>query len=209
MNRGAFGMNIWNGFREIADGTSNTILASERCIADETGRRRMKQGVAYNGLPLAGYGKADLLRACTQFQGSGGSYDSAIPDANLSPYSGKRWSDGSIFYIGFNTILPPNGPACALSAVPGEIEWIDDTYFMPPSSYHSGGVNVALVDGSVRFVSENIDCTSDDGSGDIVVGNWLMVLGGAPVTLEYSGPSIFGIWGAMGSANGGESVQLP
>jgi prepilin-type processing-associated H-X9-DG protein len=57
------------------------------------------------------------------------------------------------------------------------------------SSYHSGGVNVSLGDGSVRFISETID------SGTIT----------ATTTPVSSGESPFGVWGALGSINGGEA----
>lgn len=64
---------------------------------------------------------------------------------------------------------------------------------------HPGGVNVAMCDASVRFVSETIN------TGD------LTVLHDEPSTniRKYTGPSRWGVWGAMGSAAGGESVALP
>ncbi|MBR6387675.1 MAG: DUF1559 domain-containing protein, partial [Thermoguttaceae bacterium] len=55
-------------------------------------------------------------------------------------------------------------------------------------SNHSGGVNVGMLDGSVRFVSETIDC-----------GN----LNAYQVT---AGKSPYGVWGAMGSPQGGETT---
>jgi len=66
---------------------------------------------------------------------------------------------------------------------------------MSPSSNHTGGVNVAFVDGSVHFVSEVVD------AGLVYVDThdlW-----------KLSGPSSFGVWGALGSIDGGETARLP
>ncbi|MDR2757260.1 MAG: DUF1559 domain-containing protein, partial [Planctomycetaceae bacterium] len=59
----------------------------------------------------------------------------------------------------------------------------------PPVSNHSGGVTVGLLDGSVRFITDTINC------GD---------LNAAAVK---TGSSPFGVWGALGSPSGGESVS--
>jgi len=59
------------------------------------------------------------------------------------------------------------------------------------SSYHTGGVNVTIGDGSVQFISDTIN------SGTLT-----------DTTTPTSGPSPFGVWGAMGSINGGENVTF-
>jgi prepilin-type processing-associated H-X9-DG protein len=59
---------------------------------------------------------------------------------------------------------------------------------LPPGSRHPGGVNVLLADGSTRFVSDSIDA-----------GN----LGLAPVN---TGRSPYGVWGALGSKDGSETI---
>ena len=59
---------------------------------------------------------------------------------------------------------------------------------------HTGGVNVALGDASVRFVSDTVN------SGNATTGN-----------LPAYGSSVmspFGIWGAYGTRNCGESTSL-
>jgi hypothetical protein len=57
-------------------------------------------------------------------------------------------------------------------------------------SYHPGGLNVALGDVSVRFISDNINC----GSG------W---------DANATELTWFGIWGALCAAQSGQSVNLP
>ena len=63
-------------------------------------------------------------------------------------------------------------------------------------SNHPGGVNVGLADGSVRFVSDSVDCTSHDDTTIDVSGEH---------AYRTSGQSLYGVWGAMGTPTGGES----
>ncbi len=75
-------------------------------------------------------------------------------------WRGYPWREGSIWRNGFNTLLPPNKPCFRPGA-----EWWE--LVTPASSYHPGGVNVCLVDGSVRFAPENIDGVVWMGAGTI------------------------------------------
>ena len=74
------------------------------------------------------------------------------------------------------------------------------------NSYHPGGVNVCRVDGSVIFVSESID------SGRLNEPAYRSA-GGQDSTAVISrrndeGPSAYGVWGAMGTKDGGEAISL-
>jgi hypothetical protein len=108
---------------------------------------------------------------------------------NVSPgRAGNAENRGVIFTIGwwhsslFSTIAPPNTPMCLQP---------DGSWGMfPPASYHTGGVSVGLFDGAVRFVSNAIDCGNQNA---------------AAVT---RGPSPYGVWGALGSPDGGEGKSL-
>ena len=62
------------------------------------------------------------------------------------------------------------------------------------TSLHTGGVQVLMVDGAVRFVSENID------TGDLTA-----------TTPNRNNPntrgrSPYGVWGALGTKRGGETI---
>jgi prepilin-type processing-associated H-X9-DG protein len=99
---------------------------------------------------------------------------------------GKFWHDGHPIYVAFNTILPPNGPSCSSA-----IAWGDGApALLPPTSYHTGGVNATRADGSVSFISDNIDTGNLTRSAQSAVGF-----------------SPYGVWGALGTKAGGETVS--
>ncbi|NLS98231.1 MAG: DUF1559 domain-containing protein [Planctomycetaceae bacterium] len=161
-------------FASVADGTSNTVMLSEHLVAANS--RTVRQGNAYNvsgilASPGVCYAQIDPNDR-TLFVGS------------VTNWPGTRWCHGAMSHIGFNTVLPPNGPSCA------ELANDNTTGGMvhPPTSNHPGGVNAAMGDASVRFISETID-----------TGNMYA----APRT---AGQSVYGVWGALGTKDGGETV---
>ncbi|QDV54909.1 DUF1559 domain-containing protein [Rosistilla oblonga] len=126
-------------FRDITDGTSNTSAFSERLLTDGN-----------NGV-------SDLRSDV--FLGTG---DPATPDeaiqmcyatdatnlANQFPlFMGAPWINGQHTYTHVDV---PNRRSCGFFPTKAT---------MPASSRHPGGANSGLCDGSVRFISENIDRT--------------------------------------------------
>lgn len=192
--RGAFGNKNWLDMGAILDGTSNTILMGERAI-DYLGERR----IVYATVIPSGSGWTgdwDVSAMCTNFR-----YNTCIvttgpdkfyPSAHtliLGKCSGRGWFKGMQPYVFFSTIMPPNGPSCGASYNNGS------SWAIGPSSYHSGGVNVVRVDGSVSFISEtinNITAGYDTGTA----------------RCKTSGKSDYGVWGALGSKDGGEVDSL-
>jgi len=200
--RGAFGTKVERGMGSIADGTSNTIGVLERLIGlnDNTDRSVTSVVIAnrvsaITAMPAAPSGAAPGTSFTT--------YPDVDPDDCLATAEGKyyrdglaynfiqgnRWGQGSGAYTMVGTIMPPNTAGCRNTAQSSDS---DSYHLVGPSSKHTGGVNCGLMDGSVRFFTDSIDARS---SGVTF-----------PYTLRSSGRSPFGVWGALGSINGGESV---
>jgi prepilin-type processing-associated H-X9-DG protein len=114
-------------------------------------------------------------------------YRSAIPLSKLG--RGANWVDGAAPFGLVNTILAPNGPSAAL----GSSEVSDGFY--SAGSFHTGGVNVCMMDGSVQFISDSID------TGDLT----------KPVpdseSDEEASPSPYGVWGALGTAQAADKAD--
>lgn len=101
----------------------------------------------------------------------------------------SRWNDGRSPYSGFFAAAPPNSVSCTGDGNSGNVH--DGSYALPgASSLHPGGVLTSLGDGSVRFVAETVD-TGNQGAAFNFTG----------------GASPYGVWGAMGSRNGGEAIS--
>ncbi len=170
----------WRGLEFIVDGTSSTIVFSETVTADDSETdKRIKTAVAGNLGPDSNYLKNCLAR----INPTDSNY---LTGTTSGGYRGMRICDGRYCMGDFSTVLPPNSPSC--SAGNYSSGWVTGS----ATSEHSGGVNAVLYDGSVRFVSETVDC----GQGTVKHSS------------PYFGPSIYGVWGAMGICNGGETKSL-
>jgi len=95
------------------------------------------------------------------------------------------WCDGQPEINSFYTVTPPNGPSCINN---GNTNADGDVGMFAASSYHTGRAQALLADGSVRFISENIDT------------------GNLAVTKTLGARSPYGVWGALGAKQGGETI---
>ncbi|MDR2756060.1 MAG: DUF1559 domain-containing protein [Planctomycetaceae bacterium] len=198
-SRGAFGPGnrFPVSFSSITDGTSNTIFFSESCVGaddDRTNRAGLVTGINY---------PTDKPSKVAAYRGVGADLADAAPTVAGSDQRGSRWADARLAFSGFNTVLPPNSPS-GLFDDPNSAGGAAYGNYATVSSFHPGGVIVALGDGAARFVSETIDCgdlTKHPGEGDPAYV--------ATDPHQWIGPTQYGIWGAAGSISGRESKSLP
>ncbi|WP_437191468.1 DUF1559 domain-containing protein [Planctomicrobium sp. SH527] len=173
--RGVFGnMGVRVGFADITDGTSNTAMFSERMFPADAGA--VGQGIKYN----VGDTIKDNPSLCRMEVDPNNR--KRFTNGNVTNW-GSKMSHGATSHVGFTTALPPNSPACASGSNDAGSHGV-----FPPSSHHTGGVHVAMADGAVRFVSDNID------AGDVTQPG--------PTSIGQRSP--YGVWGAIGSRSGGE-----
>ena len=193
-SRGAFGgYKKFHSMGSFTDGTSNTIVFSES-VSGDMNATRVKGNIAY----VAGSGNRN---AATPARCLAASPDKKIlTDPSLQFARGEAWFLGIPALNAFLTVLPPNSPSCSNQDDSEMLEWGAGIY--SASSYHTGGVNVGMGDGSVTFVSDTISATSTGDAAAILALQENFSNG----NFSASGRSPFGVWGAMGSLNGGESV---
>lgn len=178
-------------FSAVTDGLSNTIFMSERCT-NPRGRftddadRRVKSGTVIGANMWRGNPQAN----CMTTVGGDGMYLSTV---TTMAGSGSLFGMWYYNHTRFHTVMPPNGPSCGNAR--------DDTCVTSATSYHSGGVNVLFGDGSVKFISETVN------TGDLSVTTCLAPDVNGKVRDQYT-ESPYGVWGAMGTAQAGETVSL-
>ncbi|GAA4470240.1 DUF1559 domain-containing protein [Novipirellula rosea] len=184
--RGVFETRYFTGFRDILDGTSNTIMAGE--IVTDAGRLeiigqpKMDQRDPFFDNPQQCYvDNVDPQRP--QF------YKDASNTGAGDQRRGKRWADGRPMFTSVNTVRPPNKESCLWGG-----DGSDGSYTM--ASRHQGGCHVLFADGAVKFITESIE------SGDQTKGN-IPRAGSVP-----GQESPYGLWGALGTKDGKETKQL-
>lgn len=178
MTRGVFGWRKCFSVRDVLDGTSNTIAMAERDLGNPGNPRDILGRVA----AVTATSPADCLATSAS-----GLYHHAKVGV-LRELMSERWASGHPFYSVFMTAVPPNGPSCAASAPPSGKSvggWFT------ASSRHTGGVQVLMCDGAVRFVNDTI-----------YIGD-LKATEPDKATLNSS----YGVWGALGTMAGAETIS--
>ncbi len=91
-----------------------------------------------------------------------------VPDGDFKSSSGHtEWVDGRSHQTGFTSTFPPNTEVLAtVGGVTYDVDWTNHQEGRDPSavtyaavtsrSYHKGGVNVAMMDGSVRWFDDDV-----------------------------------------------------
>ena len=185
--RALFNPFAWKNMSSAVDGTSNTLCCSETVSAPSQSSTRIKGGVIGNASAKS------VSSMDSNLTSRNNCWNSRDPEDQTSfgegytaaaAYRGNWWADGRICNGGFNTVFPPNAPCCMHGT------YDNNWGIFPPSSNHSGGVNAGMLDGSVRFVSDTIDC-----------GGYL-----TSVQNHNRAKSLFGVWGALGTPAGGETT---
>jgi len=149
------------GVADVVDGTSNTVAFSEAIADDDIGTPVMKPGKGTGGASnlkavyLNDVGTVGIALVQADIQSCNATYQA---NKGGTEGFGYRWSCGAMGYTMFNTVIPPNGG--------GQIKWgacrnnccgqSRHADYVGASSFHSGGVNVAFGDGSVKFIKNSI-----------------------------------------------------
>ncbi|MFK8113111.1 MAG: DUF1559 domain-containing protein [Rubripirellula sp.] len=136
-------------FRDILDGTSHTIVFSETLMGN---------GMSSTTAPVQDHEMVAWIGHSTATNPD----IAALADGPVwgwYGYRGYAWISGKAYSTTFNSYVPPNPKHPDVSQL--SYGWFS------ARSHHSGGVNVALADGSVRFVTESVDLELWHNAGSI------------------------------------------
>ncbi len=182
-NRGPFHTDSWLKMASITDGTSNTLAFSESASAPNGYWSPQVKGGSGVSAGMLQDGAQPIINPSVCMANSLSPQDRRMYAEPCDTWRGNFFQAGTP-WNGFHTVIPPNGPSC----------WASPTGYwaaiFTPNSYHPGGVMASSLDGSVRFISDSINC------GDLTQ------------TQPVSGRSPYGVWGALGTHQGGEVVTL-
>jgi len=221
-------------FQIVTSGLSNTIAFSEGLIGtDSRSSRTYKDTMAW-GCATDYYSHTEIEEkanemdaptsgplACLDVKGSRGFFrrnEQATYPADPNHWFGRRIWDNAPGAYAFYTLLPPNSPSCSISY---------ENALVSATSHHQGGVNVSLLDGSVRFINDSIgtgairarvgdDRELVDGSScdtetktlsSVKVRKTVTATPGYPIDTDGRRFS-YGIWAELGAINSTEPISL-
>lgn len=130
-------------WRDVSDGLAHTAFCSERRNAPPFQPLALPDSRFGNWFVNNASASAVSLAQLNAFSSDCVHVSQTIPPITQA---------GGIGYLtpnaGYNHVVSPNGPSCISSGL---------LFSSPAVSNHSGGVNLLLADGAVRFATEDID----------------------------------------------------
>ncbi|WP_337173158.1 DUF1559 domain-containing protein [Paludisphaera sp.] len=153
-----------NNLSDVTDGSSNTIAFSESLVGDPATPNVMRPNNSVTGVS----GATNLVQDASQLndvliqaslQACTTAYRAGAGTNTISNANGNRWGWGAMTMTLFNTIVPPNSKQHAWNSCRPDCGGCgpDDSAYSNAQSNHSGGVNVLMGDGSVKFVKDSIN----------------------------------------------------
>ncbi|WP_165245896.1 DUF1559 domain-containing protein [Paludisphaera soli] len=152
------------GFESFTDGTSNTAMISEKLIGlagfvpnavpgSQNGKR-----VSFQSSLSLGWDTATGTADAQAFLNGCKAIPSTTAPTNPTQWSGACWNGshaGTLHFNSYGHLMTPNGLSCvAANSWGGAPGGFNDA--ITATSNHPGGVNVVMVDGSVKFVKDSV-----------------------------------------------------
>lgn len=168
-NRSAFGPNQSRKWADFRDGTSQTLLAAEVRLQQDYYRDCGGLAMVNDARSVPGP-EADPYTVAPEYLGSG--------SCALKGSGHTEWGDGAVHQAGFTTAWTPNREVLGTPGrqidldLTGKREKQGGPTFaaITSRSYHPGGVNVLMGDGSVKFIKDSISGATWRGLGTVAGG---------------------------------------
>jgi len=156
--------------RDVTDGTSNTVAFGEQRIGDfNDAQMSIQDIVAITSYSLLGAGDRNMISPNANMPYGGGGLTTALQQCSATwlaknntsygtngqrSWNGRMWHVGNYGHALGNMLVPPNSqyPYCQFWDTNGDF---DSGGINGLTSYHPGGANVAMCDGSVRYLKSS------------------------------------------------------
>ncbi|MDR3632982.1 MAG: DUF1559 domain-containing protein [Isosphaeraceae bacterium] len=168
-------VNITVSLASITDGTSNTAALSESLINDGQGNSPdPRRNLNYTNSALVEKADAPVMSVIQDGMAPGAVHNWQA----WSYYKGLTWAytDSWERHV-YAHVFPPNGPNITTYST-NTFRCLEGDSAMNPTGNHPGGVNLSMMDGSVRFIKNSVSLPAwwalgTRGRGEIISGDSL------------------------------------